>query len=112
MNRSLPTSDSSALVTQTPHLPLTISTSKPRKDGPTNKTLICSHCGDSGHSKARCYEIIGYPEWWDLPNALVVILHPRLFEQQLTVTLFIPPRLMLCMKVSWMIQRATIVMKT
>ncbi|PHT32064.1 hypothetical protein CQW23_28401 [Capsicum baccatum] len=27
--------------------------------------LTCSHCGESGHSKQRCYEIIGYPNWWD-----------------------------------------------
>jgi hypothetical protein len=27
--------------------------------------LVCGHCGESGHSKQRCYEIIGYPEWWD-----------------------------------------------
>ncbi|XVF37530.1 hypothetical protein REPUB_Repub20aG0016600 [Reevesia pubescens] len=26
---------------------------------------VCSHCGESGHTKQRCYEIIGYPEWWD-----------------------------------------------
>lgn len=26
----------------------------------------CTHCGEEGHSKQRCYEIIGYPEWWDL----------------------------------------------
>ncbi|KAL5787760.1 hypothetical protein ACOSP7_004709 [Xanthoceras sorbifolium] len=27
--------------------------------------LICTHCGEKGHSQQRCYEIIGYPEWWD-----------------------------------------------
>ena len=27
--------------------------------------LMCSHCGEMGHSKQRCYEFIGYPEWWD-----------------------------------------------
>lgn len=26
---------------------------------------VCTHCGESGHSKLRCYELIGYPEWWD-----------------------------------------------
>ena len=26
---------------------------------------ICTHCGETGHSKQRCYELIGYPEWWD-----------------------------------------------
>ena len=24
---------------------------------------VCDHYGESGHSKQRCYEIIGYPEW-------------------------------------------------
>ncbi|KAJ9539522.1 hypothetical protein OSB04_032255 [Centaurea solstitialis] len=28
-------------------------------------TLTCTHCGEDGHSKQRCYEIIGYPDWWD-----------------------------------------------
>ncbi|KAJ0963993.1 hypothetical protein J5N97_029115 [Dioscorea zingiberensis] len=25
----------------------------------------CEHCGKLGHSKQRCYELIGYPEGWD-----------------------------------------------
>ncbi|XP_061995377.1 uncharacterized protein LOC133713388 isoform X2 [Rosa rugosa] len=25
----------------------------------------CPVCGDLGHSKQRCYEVIGYPDWWD-----------------------------------------------
>ncbi|KAJ0009919.1 hypothetical protein Pint_33448 [Pistacia integerrima] len=28
--------------------------------------LVCTHCGEKGHSQQRCYEIIGYPEWWDI----------------------------------------------
>ncbi|KAL5834212.1 hypothetical protein ACOSQ4_013709 [Xanthoceras sorbifolium] len=24
--------------------------------------LICTHCGEKGHSQQLCYEIIGYPE--------------------------------------------------
>uniref|UniRef100_A0A6N2N256 Uncharacterized protein n=1 Tax=Salix viminalis TaxID=40686 RepID=A0A6N2N256_SALVM len=27
--------------------------------------VMCSHYGEMGHSKQRCYEIIGYPNWWD-----------------------------------------------
>ena len=27
--------------------------------------LVCTHYGEKGHSQQRCYEIIGYPEWWD-----------------------------------------------
>ncbi|KAK4258252.1 hypothetical protein QN277_007723 [Acacia crassicarpa] len=65
MNRSLPTSESSAFVTQTPRTPLTVSVPKLRKDTHSSKPLMCSHGGGSGHSKARCYEIVGYPDWWD-----------------------------------------------
>ncbi|PRQ35290.1 putative RNA-directed DNA polymerase [Rosa chinensis] len=25
----------------------------------------CIICGELGHSKERCYEVIGYPDWWD-----------------------------------------------
>ncbi|PWA76149.1 hypothetical protein CTI12_AA235210 [Artemisia annua] len=31
----------------------------------TSNKLVCTHCGEEGHSKQRCYEIVGYPEWWD-----------------------------------------------
>ncbi|GKD19153.1 retrovirus-related pol polyprotein from transposon TNT 1-94, partial [Tanacetum coccineum] len=27
--------------------------------------LECTHCGEKGHTEQRCYEVIGYPEWWD-----------------------------------------------
>ncbi|KAJ8644874.1 hypothetical protein MRB53_006622 [Persea americana] len=30
-----------------------------------NGPLVCNYCGEIGHSKSRCYEIVGYPEWWD-----------------------------------------------
>ncbi|KAB5511940.1 hypothetical protein DKX38_028968 [Salix brachista] len=32
-------------------------------------TKYCTHCGDTGHTKIRCYELIGYPEWWDPSKA-------------------------------------------
>ncbi|KAL3522109.1 hypothetical protein ACH5RR_014943 [Cinchona calisaya] len=25
----------------------------------------CTHCDQSGHTKDRCYELVGYPEWWN-----------------------------------------------
>ncbi|KAL5723468.1 hypothetical protein ACHQM5_006866 [Ranunculus cassubicifolius] len=25
----------------------------------------CTHCNRTGHVKERCFEIVGYPEWWD-----------------------------------------------
>ena len=27
--------------------------------------MVCTHCGEKGHLQQRCYEIIGYLEWWD-----------------------------------------------
>ena len=30
---------------------------------------LCTHCGETGHTKSRCYDIIGYPEWWDFSKA-------------------------------------------
>ncbi|CAL5385807.1 unnamed protein product [Camellia sinensis] len=30
---------------------------------------VCTHCGGTGHTKARCYDLIGYPEWWDPAKA-------------------------------------------
>ncbi|KAF9671249.1 hypothetical protein SADUNF_Sadunf12G0027800 [Salix dunnii] len=29
----------------------------------------CTHCGDTGHTKSCCYDLIRYPEWWDLSKA-------------------------------------------
>ncbi|KAL5743492.1 hypothetical protein ACOSQ2_026608 [Xanthoceras sorbifolium] len=28
----------------------------------SNSTRYCNHCGDTGHTKSRCYDLIGYPE--------------------------------------------------
>ena len=28
-----------------------------------------THCGDIGHTKSRCYDLIGYPKWWDPSKA-------------------------------------------
>ncbi|KAL1553559.1 hypothetical protein AAHA92_14218 [Salvia divinorum] len=27
--------------------------------------LICTHCGKQKHTKDTCFEIVGYPEWWE-----------------------------------------------
>lgn len=27
--------------------------------------LICEHCGKKGHNRERCFQILGYPEWWE-----------------------------------------------
>ncbi|KAL3513317.1 hypothetical protein ACH5RR_026034 [Cinchona calisaya] len=29
----------------------------------------CTHCDQSRHTKDRCYELVGYPEWWDHSRA-------------------------------------------
>ena len=28
-------------------------------------TFKCTHCNKTGHTKSRCFEIVGYPDWWD-----------------------------------------------
>ncbi|GAB2302130.1 hypothetical protein Dimus_038954 [Dionaea muscipula] len=34
------------------------------QDGKTH-TGVCGHCGMIGHPKDRCFELIGYPTWWN-----------------------------------------------
>ncbi|CAL8991732.1 unnamed protein product [Prunus brigantina] len=41
--------------------------------------LVCTHCGLGGHSKARCFELIGYPEGWDKTR------DPRYNKQRATI---------------------------
>ncbi|XP_023742428.1 uncharacterized protein LOC111890550 [Lactuca sativa] len=38
---------------------------KGKKSNVKGNRLVCTHCGEEGHSKSWCYEIIGYPDWWD-----------------------------------------------
>ena len=35
----------------------------------SGSSRYCTHCGDTGHTKSRCYDLIGYPEWWDPSKA-------------------------------------------
>ncbi|XP_014511358.1 uncharacterized protein LOC106770050 [Vigna radiata var. radiata] len=51
MGRPAPTSDSSALLSQVPHSSPVNYTPKHHKDNSSGKPLLCSHCGDSGHSR-------------------------------------------------------------
>ncbi|KAK6145587.1 hypothetical protein DH2020_022407 [Rehmannia glutinosa] len=30
--------------------------------------LTCEHCHITGHEKAECFKLIGYPEWYKLPK--------------------------------------------
>lgn len=27
---------------------------------------MCTHYGETNHTKTKCYDLIGYPDWWDL----------------------------------------------
>ncbi|GAU35639.1 hypothetical protein TSUD_394790 [Trifolium subterraneum] len=38
---------------------------KQRRHGPRSSGDRCDHCEKTGHVKARCFEIIGYPAHWD-----------------------------------------------
>jgi predicted aspartyl protease len=57
----------SAMFTNQPRQGPTSRTMKNRNNSSTGKYtgLAYGHCGESGHLKQRCYEIICYPEWWD-----------------------------------------------
>ena len=37
--------------------------------GTDKSAYNCTHCDQTGHSKDRCYELVGYPEWWDHSRA-------------------------------------------
>ncbi|XP_026415225.1 uncharacterized protein LOC113310693 [Papaver somniferum] len=28
-------------------------------------SLKCTHCNQSGHTIDMCFELVGYPDWWD-----------------------------------------------
>ncbi|XP_040371479.1 uncharacterized protein LOC112184308 isoform X2 [Rosa chinensis] len=59
--QGLPSGPSSAKPSASPQNP------RPRYNSSLSRPggLVCQHCGESSHSKWKCYEIIGYPEWWD-----------------------------------------------
>ena len=41
-------------------------TNHPKADPNIDKsTFKCTHCNKTGHTKSRCLEIVGYPDWWD-----------------------------------------------
>ena len=34
-------------------------------NGGDKSSYKCTHYYQTGHTKSRCYELVGYPEWWD-----------------------------------------------
>ncbi|KAL5542845.1 hypothetical protein UlMin_010555 [Ulmus minor] len=41
-----------------------VARSQPKKN--TDKsTSKCAHCHKKGHTKDRCFELVGYPDWWE-----------------------------------------------
>ena len=34
-------------------------------NGKNFPTFKCTHCNKTGHTKSRCFEIVGYLDWWD-----------------------------------------------
>ena len=62
-----PSSENLAMLTNTPRQGSSYESASKRNTQLSRKVnnLVCAHCGEKGHSQQRCYEIIGYPEWWD-----------------------------------------------
>lgn len=37
----------------------------PRRTEEEKSKLVCSHCGMKKHTKESCFQLVGYPDWWD-----------------------------------------------
>ncbi|KAH9718177.1 cytochrome P450 family 96 subfamily A polypeptide 10 [Citrus sinensis] len=42
-----------------------IARQQPQRKFVDKSSLHCTHCKKNGHTKEHCFEIIGYPDWWD-----------------------------------------------
>ncbi|KAH9751848.1 retrovirus-related pol polyprotein from transposon RE1 [Citrus sinensis] len=42
-----------------------ITRQQPQRKFVDKSSLHCTHCRKKGHTKEQCFEIIGYPGWWD-----------------------------------------------
>ena len=40
-----------------------VSRNKPKTTNDAEKN--CTHCNRSGHTKDRCFKLVGYPDWWE-----------------------------------------------
>ena len=74
MNRQLKNSEASAMVTRnrsdqnwSPQQQQDQKRSIHPKtaNGGNKSSYKCTHCDQTSHTKSRCYELVGYPEWWD-----------------------------------------------
>ena len=74
MNEQLENSEASAMVTQNrSHQNWSPQHQQDQKrpihpktaNGDDKSSYKCTHCDQTGHTKSRCYELVGYPEWWD-----------------------------------------------
>lgn len=36
-----------------------------KSKGVEKSNYKCTRCDQTGHTKDRCYELVGYPKWWD-----------------------------------------------
>ncbi|KAI5343390.1 hypothetical protein L3X38_011266 [Prunus dulcis] len=65
------TPDIAVLATQRPQGPLTSTTGASQTQVTSSRPECkCTHCGGSKHTCDGCYELIGYPDWWDHSKAL------------------------------------------
>ena len=48
---------------------MTTESSSPIGNKQSGSSRYCTHCGDTGHTKSRYYDLIRYPEWWDPSKA-------------------------------------------
>lgn len=57
--------EASAMVAQNCNLKNQQTRSNRQKNGAGNSTYKCTDCDQTGHTKPRWFELVGYPELWD-----------------------------------------------
>ena len=46
---------------------------------------MCSHCYEIGYSKQKCYEIVGYLDWWDFIKKKLLKISKKLMVHLMKV---------------------------